>query len=99
VPDWPGGTAVLDVDGRTVTMTFTGSPYADYPGAEIHESGAAVAILPTPVLTAMNASNSGSTMRGLPQVGQARQVTVTLAEALAGRVLRDDLGSPVMVTT
>jgi hypothetical protein len=99
VPDWPGGTAVLDADGRTLTMTFTGSPHADYPDAEIHESGAAVAIVPTPVLIPMHASNSGSTMRGLPLVGQARQITVTLAEALAGRVLLDDLGSPVMVTT
>jgi hypothetical protein len=100
VTDWPGSTAVLDADGRTLTMTFIGSPYEDYPGAEILESGAAVAIVPTPVLIPMHASNSGFTgPRALPLVGQRRQITVTLAEALAGRVLLDDLGSPVMVTT
>lgn len=99
VPDWPGSTAVVEADGCTVTMTFTGSPYEDYPGAEILESGAAVAIVPTPVLIPMPASTSGAPVRGLPLVGQARQITVTLAEALAGRVLLDDLGSPVMVTT
>jgi hypothetical protein len=59
VPDWPGSTAVLRADGRTVTMTFTGSPYMDYPGAEILESGAAVAEVPTPVLIPMPVSTSG----------------------------------------
>jgi len=99
VPDWPGSTAVVQTDGRTVTVTFTGSPYFDYPGAEILESGTAVAIVPTPVLNPAYASASGSTVRGLPLVGQARQITVTLAGALAGRILLDDLGSPVMATT
>jgi hypothetical protein len=98
VPDWPGSAAVLEADGRTVTMTFTGSPYEDYPDAEIPESGAAVAIVPRSVLIPMPVSTSGLP-RSLPLVGQARQITVTLTEALAGRVLLDDLGSPVMVTT
>ncbi len=99
VPDWPGGTAVLDADGRTVTMTFTGSPYADYPDAEILESGGAVAIVPTMVLIPMPPATQAPQVRSLPLVGQARQITVTLSEPLAGRVLLDDLGSPVMVTT
>lgn len=81
-------------------MTFTGSPYEDDPDAEILESGVAVAIVPTPVLIPMHVSTSGFTgPRGMPLVGQRRQITVTLAEALAGRVLLDPLGSPVMVTT
>jgi hypothetical protein len=99
VPDWPGSTAVLDADGRTVTMTFTGSPNADYPGAEILESRAPVAIVPTPVFTPVHASTSGSTMLGMSLPATARQITVTLAEVLADRVLLDDQGSPVMVTS
>jgi len=99
VPDWPGGTAVVEADGRTVTMTFTGSPYFDYPRTEILESGGAAAIVPTPVLIpTLSTRTSSTTERSIPLVGQARQITVTLAEALAGRVLLDDLGSPVMVT-
>jgi hypothetical protein len=98
VPDWPGSTAVLKADGRTVTMTFAGSPYADYPDAEILESGAAIAIVPTPVFIPMHASTSYATEQSLPLVGQARQITVTLAEGLSGRVLLDNGGSPVMVT-
>lgn len=99
VPDWPGGTAIVGADGRTITMTFVGSPYFDYPDAEILEAGAAVAIVPRPVLSPGPGSTSGSAMRGLPMVGQSREITVSLAERLADRVLLDNLGSPVMVAT
>ncbi|MDR2987285.1 MAG: hypothetical protein LBV34_20860 [Nocardiopsaceae bacterium] len=99
VPDWPGSTAVLKADGRTVTMTFSGSPYADYPDAAIVEAGAAVAIVPTPVFIAPDTSASSAMQGGMPLVGQARRITISLARALDGRVLLDDSGSPVMVTT
>ena len=45
---WPGQEALLGTDGRTLTLSFTGSPerYTSYPGARVLESGNAVAVIP-----------------------------------------------------
>jgi hypothetical protein len=100
MPDWAGSAAVLEPGGHTLTMTFIGSPYFDYTGVEVIERGAAVAIIPLSVLTPrLRASPSGSAARGVPLPGQPCQVTVTLAQPLANRVILDDSGSPVMVAT
>jgi hypothetical protein len=74
-------------------MTFSGIPcaYADYPGAEILESGAAVAIVPVPRDTGPRAG---------PRLAYAekREVTAALARPLGHRVLLDATGSQVMVS-
>lgn len=64
--------------------------YADYPGAEVLESGAAVAIVP--VLRA-----TGPRTGPRQAYAQKREVTVVLSRRLGHRVLRDSTGSPVMV--
>jgi hypothetical protein len=83
---------MLGTDGRTLTMSFTGSPeaYASYPGARILESGNAVALIPkrTELVTGWRTA-----------VGRTRQVTATLDRPLGNRVLLDGTGSPVMVTS
>jgi hypothetical protein len=90
--EWHGSTAVPGTGGRALTMTFSGIPcaYADYPGAEILESGAAVAIVPVPRDTGPRAG---------PRLAYAekREVTAVLARPLGHRVLLDATGSPVMV--
>ena len=84
--------AMLGTDGRTLTLSFTGSPehYTSYPGARILESGNAVAVIPI----------SKELVTG-PRlaVGRIRQVAATLARPLGNRVLLDGTGSPVMVTS
>ncbi len=89
---WRGTTAVLDADGRTLTMSFIGSPagFTDYPDADVLESGGAVAIVPIPVDTGPPGLRIA--------IGQLREVTVSLARPLGERVLLDETGSPVMVT-
>ena len=87
---WQGTAATLDPDGCTLHMTFYGSPHVNYPDVEVLESGAAVALLPVP-----------SPLRPgwYTALGQRREVTVTLDRALGPRILLDERGSPVMVTT
>jgi hypothetical protein len=87
---WQGTAAMLDPDGCTLTMAFTGSPHVSYPDVDVLESGAAVAVLPVP-----------SSLRPgwYTTVGQRSEVTVTLDRVLGSRILLDGRGSPVMVTT
>lgn len=89
---WHREEAMLGTDGRTLTLSFTGSPehYTSYPGARILESGNAVAVIPI----------SKELVTG-PRlaVGRIRQVAATLARPLGNRVLLDGTGSPVMVTS
>lgn len=86
---WRGGSAILDADGCTLTVTFTGSPHFDYLSSEVLESDAAVAIVPTPTRD----GPSG----WLTAVGKRCEITVVLSQPLGGRVVLDEHGSPVMV--
>ncbi len=92
-PGWQGTTAALQPDGRTLTMTFTGGPAAwkQYPSAEVLESRGALALIPAEVDTGPDG------WRIL--VGHPREVMVTLARPLGNRVLLDQSGAPVMVST
>ena len=74
-----------------MTMQFTGTPfaYADYPGAEVLEAGAAIAIIPT----AVNIGPPGPRRA----YAQKREVSVTLADPLGARVLLDQQAVPVLV--
>jgi hypothetical protein len=86
---WCGTAAMLEPDGCTLTMAFTGSPHVGYPRVDVFESGAAVAVLPVP-----------SELRPgwYTTAGQRREVTVTLDRPLGPRILLDGTGAPVMVT-
>jgi len=88
---WPGQRR-LGTDGRTLTMSFVGSPqhYTSYPGARVLESGNAVALIPIRVELVTGPRTA---------VGVTRQVTVTLERSLGNRVLLDEAGGPVMVTS
>ncbi|MGH6877018.1 MAG: hypothetical protein ACREHV_06510 [Rhizomicrobium sp.] len=90
VQRWLGCTAV--VDGRSVTLSFSGSPreYSDYPDAEVLEADGAVAIIPNEV-----SKVPPGQFRRLN--AEHREVTVTLSEPLGNRVLLDGHGVPVMV--
>lgn len=89
--DWRTSTAALSADGRTLTMSWFGSPraYTDYPGANVLEAGAAVAIVPVrrELSTGLRTAHA-----------ERREVTVVLERPLGRRVLLDAGGSPVMVS-
>ena len=89
---WGRQEAALETDGRTLTMSFVGSPqhYTSYPGARVLESGNAVALIPIRVELVTGPRTA---------VGVTRQVTVTLERSLGNRVLLDEAGGPVMVTS
>ena len=89
---WRGLEATLGTDSCTLTMSFIGSPqgYTSYPGARVLESGNAIAMIPIRVELVTGWRTA---------VGVTRQVTVTLDRPLGNRVLLDDAGSPVMVTS
>ena len=93
VREWTGTTAVLDPDGRKLTMTFPGGPtkWTQYPTAEVLESGGALALIPVEVDTGPAGLRT--------MVGYAREVAVTLSRPLGNRVLLDQIGAPVMVST
>ena len=88
---WRGHEASLATDGRTLSVSFTGSPEPySYLGATILESGNAVAVIPV-------GEERAAGWHTL--VGQTRQVSATLARPLGNRVLLDEHGAPVMVTS
>jgi hypothetical protein len=88
---WRGHQASLGADGRTLTLSFTGSPEPfRYRGATIRELGNAVAVIPV----GEERATGWHTL-----AGQTRQVSATLARPLGNRVLLDATGSPVMVTS
>jgi hypothetical protein len=88
---WRGHEASLDTDGRTLTVGFTGSPKPyRYLGATIQESDTAVAVIPVGEERAAGWHTLA---------GQTRQVSATLARPLGNRVLLDEHGAPVMVTS
>jgi hypothetical protein len=87
---WRGGSATLDADGSTLTVSFTGSPHFDYLSSEVLESDSSVAILPTP-------TQLDPTSRWLTAVGKRCEIIVVLSQSLGHRVLLDEHGSPVMV--
>lgn len=93
VREWTGTTAVLDPDGRTITMTFPGGPAnrTQYPTTEVLESGGALALIPVKVDTGPAGFRT--------TVGYSREVTVTLARPLGNRVVLDQVGAPVMVNS
>ena len=88
---WNRQEATLGVDGRTLTMSFPGSPeaYTSYPGTRILEAGNAVAVVPITkeLVTGWRTA-----------IGKTRQVSATLDRPLGSRVLLDGSGSPVMVS-
>ncbi len=88
---WRGHQASLENDGRTLTVSFTGSPRPyRYPGAMVLESGHAVAVIPV----GEERATGWHTL-----AGQTRQVSATLARPLGNRVLLDGRGKPLMVTS
>jgi hypothetical protein len=89
---WRGSKASLGSDGRTLTLSFTGAPeyYTSYPGATFLESGNAVAVIP---VREEHVTGPRTT------VGKRREVSATLARPLGNRVLLDEHGAPVMVTS
>jgi hypothetical protein len=88
---WRGHEASLAADGRTLTVSFTGSPEPySYLGATILESGNAVAVIPVGEERAAGWHTLA---------GQTRQVSAVLARPLGNRVLLDKHGAPVMVTS
>jgi hypothetical protein len=101
---WTGGqlanygnnSAVLSVDGRSLTYTFYGAPSdpgpcgADY-RAVVAESRSAVAI----ALQEMPHATSGSV--ACPAVAEQRSVVVALIQTLGGRVVIDALGNVLLV--
>ncbi len=86
-------TVILGADGRTLTMSFTGSPHAesDQDPARTLESGNAVALVFT---ERMKPRPSG----WYTAQGVIRKVTAVLPSPLANRVLLDVKGGPVIVT-
>jgi hypothetical protein len=89
---WRGSEAALGTDGRTLTLSFTGAPqhFTSYPGATFLESGNAVAVLPV-----RHEHVTGPRIA----VGKRRQLSATLDQPLGNRVLLDEHGAPVMVTS
>jgi hypothetical protein len=88
-----GMTAALHEDGRTLTLSFMGTPraYADYPYAEVHESDTAALVKPVavdrPEVTGLRLAYA-----------EYREVTATLVQPLGARVLVTSGGMPVPVT-
>lgn len=89
---WHHGEAVIDADDRTLTFEFTGGHERsyEYSGARVLESGNAVALIPN--LTKFPAGPH-------TLAGYRRQVTATLGRPLGHRVLLDQWGRPVKVTS
>lgn len=85
---------IVGADGRTLTMSFTGGSDADsnQPPARVLELGNAVALV---FWERMRPRQSGRFYAG---VGVRREATVVLSTLLAGRVLLDAKGAPVLVT-
>jgi hypothetical protein len=83
--------ATLHEDGRTLTLTFVGTPreYADYPRADVVETDTAVMVLPVLV----NRGGSGARRA----YAENRQVTAALSQPLGARVLLTSSGWPVPV--
>lgn len=83
--------ATIEGDDRTLHFTFTGAPpeYAEYPAAEVIETGQALVVLPI----ARDIGPPG----WRATVGCARTVTARLARPLGERVVVDLDASPVMV--
>jgi hypothetical protein len=87
-------TVILGVDGRTLTMSYTGSGwYADsnQDPARTLESGNAVALL-------FRERKKPRPSGWYADVGRRREVTAVLPSPLANRVLLDIKGGPVIVT-
>jgi hypothetical protein len=85
-------TAVLDADGRTLTMSFSGSSHADsnQSPARILELGNAVALIFSERMKPRQAGWYAG-------VGIKREVTVVLPAPLGNRVLLDIKGGPISV--
>ena len=85
--------AVLHEDGRTLTLSFIGSPreYTDYPSATAHESDTAVLIQ----AVAIDRPSLGDIRLAY---AQQREVTASLSRPLGARVLVTPSGQPVPVT-
>jgi hypothetical protein len=85
--------AGLHEDGRTLSLSFSGTPraYADYPAAEIRESSTAVLMVPIAV---DHPNLSGARLA----YAERREVTGALTEPLGARVLVTGDGFPVPVT-
>jgi len=83
----------LDQEGRSLTLTFFGSPrvYADYPRADVFESHAAVLVCPVEV------DRGGTGLRRA--YAELREVSATLQEPLGARVLISLAGGPLTVQT
>ena len=86
-------TVILGADGRTLTMSYTGSPPtdSDQDPARTLESGNAVAL----IFSEKTKLRPGGWHT---LVGRTREVTATLPAPLANRVLLDSKGGPVVVT-
>jgi hypothetical protein len=87
-------TVILGADGRTLTMSYTGSGWyadSDQAPARTLELGNAVALMFT---ERMKPRQSG----WYADVGRRREVTAVLPAPLASRVLLDIKGGPVIVT-
>lgn len=100
VPDTGAGApwfelAVLESDGRTLTVHFVGAPAdtAEYRDEDVEtfSSAAAVVVLPVPTYL------QPGPYRAIG--GADRHVSVTLSEPLGGRVLLNPAGRPVEVTS
>jgi len=88
---WHRHEALLEADGRTLTLSFTGSPasFTSYPGARVLESGNAVAVIPI----------SQELVTGWRAGGRSNPAGCRHSRPTARhRVLLDGTGSPVMVT-
>jgi hypothetical protein len=86
-------TATLAADEVTLTYRFTGSPsiYTDYPAADLHQATTAIVVAPRAV------DRPGSGARLL--YAETRVITVALRRPLGPRVLLNDAGLAVAVTT
>lgn len=84
---------IVGADGRTLTMSFIGSSFADsnQPPARVLELGNAVALV---FWERMRPLRSG----WYAGTGRKREVTVVLSTPLGSRVLLDAKGAPVLVT-
>jgi hypothetical protein len=89
---WHHEEAAIDADDRTLTFEFTGGHERsyEYSGARVLESGNAVALIP-------NLTKFPTGPHTL--AGYRRQVTAALGRPLGHRVLLDQRGRPVKVTS
>jgi hypothetical protein len=90
--------ATLGGDGQTLTVTFAGAPPGSGPctanyTAEVAESATAVAV----EINAIPQTATTDSQIACAGVAYDRQVIVTLASPLGGRVLVDDMGHPARV--